>query len=149
MEDMLRHLGQRLQELRSAARLTQDELAQRLGVGQSYIAAIEGAKRGKQPTLEFLANVSRFFGVGFDDLLGVGYAAQRPALNDLDALPPDVRAPIEDMIRQLARKQRSAGWRAQSGLTHAIAGEAGLVAASRRLGVVVSPEDDRILVEQT
>ncbi len=70
MQQYQKHLGSRLKDLRKKKDLTQAELAQRLGVNQSYIAKIEGLKEEKQPTIEFLLTVCKFFNVGIDDLIG-------------------------------------------------------------------------------
>lgn len=142
MEKYLAHLGRRMKQLRTDAKLTQAELGDKLGVEQSYVAAIEGAKRGKQPTLSFLLTVSEYFGVGLDDLLGI----VPPAPSVMDSLSPDVRAPIEELVRQLGRKGRSDRWNALSNTVAAVGGDAAVDRGSRQTGVLVTPERDRELV---
>ncbi len=142
MEKYLAHLARRMKQLRTDARLTQTELGTRLGVQQSYIAKVEGARETKQPTLSFLLTVSEYFGVGLDDLLGI----VPPAPSAMDTLSPEVRAPIEELVRQLGRKQRGDRWQALSNTVHAVGGDAAVDRASRQTGVLVTPEQDRELV---
>jgi transcriptional regulator with XRE-family HTH domain len=146
MEQYLSYFGQRLKQLRTEARLTQAELAERLGVGQSYIAAIERAERGKQPTLSFVLSVYRLFGVGVDNLLGIDRVPLESPPTELETLPPEVRAPIEEMIRQLARKQRGDRWRTLSTQIATAGGEEHVNRASRQTGVTVAPEKEPELV---
>lgn len=110
MQQYLKHLGHQLRRLRKQADMTQAELAQRLGVNQSYIAKIESTKEEKQPTIEFLLLICDFFNVGLDDLLGIHKTGQIPPEppDDLDLLPADLREPLEQLIRRLA-KERYAG----------------------------------------
>lgn len=110
MQQYLKHLGHQLRRLRKQADMTQAELAQRLGVNQSYIAKIESTKEEKQPTIEFLLLICDFFNVGLDDLLGIHKTGQIPPEppDDLDLLPTDLREPLEQLIRRLA-KERHAG----------------------------------------
>lgn len=64
-------LGQRLQEARKAAGLTQQELCQRADLSYSTLAKIE---RGaiKSPSIFTIQNVAQVLGVGLDALLGGG-----------------------------------------------------------------------------
>lgn len=70
MQQHLKHLGRQLKDLRKGQNLTQEGLAEKLGVNQSYIAKIENTIESKQPTIEFLLAVCEFFNVGLDDLVG-------------------------------------------------------------------------------
>lgn len=147
MQQHLEYLGRQLRHLRGELDMTQAELAAKLGVNQSYIATLERAKDGKQPTIEFLLTVCNYFNVGIDDLLGTHRDGKMPE-SDLDRLPENVREPVEQLIRSLAREARSQRWQAQSNLTHAIAGDTGVSAASRAIGVVVSPNDNGMAFEK-
>jgi transcriptional regulator with XRE-family HTH domain len=142
MQQYLAHLGRRMKQLRTDARLTQTELGVKLGVEQSYVAAIEGAKRNKQPTLSFLLAVSEYFGVGLDDLLGIA----PPVPSAMDALSPEVRAPVEELVRQLSRKQRGDRWNALSNTVAAVGGNAAVDRASRELGVSLTPDSEAELI---
>lgn len=147
MQQYLEHLGHQLRHLRMTAELTQAELALRLGVNQSYVATLERATSGKQPTIDFLLGVCDYFGVGLDDLLGTHRKGEMPQ-SDLDRLPENIREPVEQLIRSLAREARSQRWQAQSNITRAIAGDPGVAVASRTLDVVVAPNGDGLALEQ-
>lgn len=60
-------LGERLRDLRSKNGITQAELAEKIFVGESYIALIELNKRN--PSTEILGKLCDFFGVSTDYLL--------------------------------------------------------------------------------
>lgn len=60
-------LGKRIKELRNKARFTQSELAERLGVTKSTIAAYENDSR--QPSYEVLIKMGQVFSVSIDSLL--------------------------------------------------------------------------------
>lgn len=147
MQQYLEYLGRQLRTLRSGADMTQAELAQKLGVNQSYVATLERAKDGKQPTIDFLLTVCKFFNVGLDDLLGTHRNGELPE-TDLDKLPDNLREPVEQLIKSLARETRAQRWQAQSNLTHAIAGDPGVLGASRALDVIVSPNNNGLIPEK-
>ena len=60
-------LGKRIKELRNRARFTQTELAERLGVTKSTIAAYENDSR--QPSYEVLIKMGQVFSVSIDSIL--------------------------------------------------------------------------------
>ena len=60
-------LGERLKRLRTGARMTQQELAERLGVSASAIGMYEQGRR--EPTFELLLRMGEMFGVSTDWLL--------------------------------------------------------------------------------
>ena len=60
-------LGERLKRLRTGARMTQQELAERLGVSASAIGMYEQGRR--EPTFELLLRIGEMFGVSTDWLL--------------------------------------------------------------------------------
>ena len=49
-------MGQRIADLRSAAFMTQDALAEAAGIGTSYVARIEGGSR--KPTIDTLTSIA-------------------------------------------------------------------------------------------
>jgi len=57
----------RLRELRAERKLTQGQIAQRLGVHRSYIARIEQGDR--VPALEIAYRLARVLGCRMDDLI--------------------------------------------------------------------------------
>jgi DNA-binding XRE family transcriptional regulator len=60
--------GQRVKEARERAGLTQQELADRVGVGRVSIGKVEGGTR--KPSMELGVALSEALGVSLDDLFG-------------------------------------------------------------------------------
>lgn len=60
-------MGKRIKELRNKAKLTQPELAEKLGVTRSTVAAYENDSR--QPSYEVLVKMAAVFKVSTDSLL--------------------------------------------------------------------------------
>ena len=67
---MLITMGSRLKELRTGHKMTQQQLAQRIGLAPSAISSYESGYR--YPSYEVLIKYSRIFHVTTDYLLGVG-----------------------------------------------------------------------------
>lgn len=65
-------LGQRVGTIRRALGLTQEELAERAGIGGSYLARIEGGTR--HPTLTVLAAIASSLGTSVATLVEVSDA---------------------------------------------------------------------------
>ena len=74
-EQFLKALGSRIAELRREQGLSQQALADELGVAQQTLAHYE-VGRARMP-VSLLPQLARFFGVGTDDLLGVRSAASK------------------------------------------------------------------------
>lgn len=62
-------IGGRLRRLRKAKRMTQEELAEIVGVSNVMISSYELSTR--QPAYDILIRFARFFGVSVDYLLGL------------------------------------------------------------------------------
>ena len=62
-------LGDYIQKLRNQRGLSQQEFADKLGIGRSTLANYEQNKRS--PDYETLIEISKFFNVSIDELLGV------------------------------------------------------------------------------
>lgn len=62
-------LGEKIKELRLEKKMTQQQLANRLGLVKGSISAYEQGT--KYPSLEVLANLCRIFNVSADYLLGL------------------------------------------------------------------------------
>ena len=60
--------GQRLAALRTERGLSQSALAAQLGTTRNAILHYE--RTAKNPSADFIEKAAKFFGVGFDDLLG-------------------------------------------------------------------------------
>ena len=61
--------GKRLKELREENNLTQKELAKKLGI--NAVTYLHYEKEQRQPSLELIADISVFYGVSVDYLLGL------------------------------------------------------------------------------
>lgn len=61
--------GKRLKELREKNNLTQKELAEKLGI--NAVTYLHYEKEQRQPSLELIADISVFYGVSVDYLLGL------------------------------------------------------------------------------
>jgi transcriptional regulator with XRE-family HTH domain len=101
-----RRLGARIQTLRHARELTQDELSHRCGISQKYLSELErGEKTPSWETLVALAH--RGFGIRLAALMygideDIGTEARR--LDDLLAgRPDDVRYDVLQAVRLLLR----------------------------------------------
>lgn len=65
--DVRRRVGLNVQALRRAQGLSQEELAHRAGVHQTYLSGVEGAKRN--PSLLVLARLAAALGVELTELV--------------------------------------------------------------------------------
>ncbi|MDI3328449.1 MAG: helix-turn-helix transcriptional regulator [Alicyclobacillaceae bacterium] len=65
-----RVIGERLKELRLERGLTVKELAERAGVSQSYVYAVEAGTRGSQ--VDKLVRIAKALGVDLSTLIGEG-----------------------------------------------------------------------------
>ena len=61
--------GKGLKELREENNLTQKELAEKLGI--NAVTYLHYEKEQRQPSLELIADISVFYGVSVDYLLGL------------------------------------------------------------------------------
>lgn len=87
--------GDRLRALREARQLTQDELADLVGFGQSQLNKYENNK--SEPTLEIISRLAREFGVTSDYLLGL-------VDNPNDSLQPQDLSPLEHKLLAAFRR---------------------------------------------
>ena len=60
-------VGENIKELRERAGLTQQELADKCGVGRTFIAQIE--RGAKLPSLMLADDLARLFGCSIDELI--------------------------------------------------------------------------------
>ena len=67
MEETIKNIGERIKTLRKRKHWTQDELAHHLEVAPSSVGSYERGSR--QPTIENLIRMSRYFNVSLDYLL--------------------------------------------------------------------------------
>lgn len=85
-------LGQRINELRTALRWSQVELAKRLGVAKQTVSNWEN--ENIQPSIEMLIQLAKLFGVTTDYLLGLNGVRQ---LN-VEGLSEDIVAHISQLV---------------------------------------------------
>lgn len=90
--------GIKIKNLRLQKRLTQAELAQKLGVTKSVISAYETGLR--MPSYDVLVQIARIFKVSTDYLLGV---ETRPGL-DLSGLTEEECAALVKLIQAMKAK---------------------------------------------
>jgi XRE family transcriptional regulator of biofilm formation len=67
-----KRLGKVLKQRREKKGMTQAALAEKVGVGQTYIAKLESGDK-KNPTLDLLKKLAKTLGVPVTELLGGGY----------------------------------------------------------------------------
>ena len=65
--DNQKQLGKKIKDLRNSLYMSQNQLAKQLGVTDSSIGMYELGER--EPSLEIIEKIARFFGVSFDYLL--------------------------------------------------------------------------------
>lgn len=68
MEDILEALGPRLRAVRTARRMTLEQVAQATGISVSTLSRLESGQR--RPTLELLLPLAQTYGLPLDDLVG-------------------------------------------------------------------------------
>lgn len=78
---MTNHFGKRIYELRKAAKLTLDQLAEKSGVSKSYLWELEN-KNPPRPSAEKLAGIAAVLGVTGDYLLGAETAENLETAQD-------------------------------------------------------------------
>ena len=83
MEDVLGGVGRRLRSVRTARRMTLDDLSRMTGISVSTLSRLESG--GRKPTLELLLPLAQTFGLPLDDLVGA------PPIGDPRVHPPPVR----------------------------------------------------------
>ena len=66
MENILKHLGSTIKKARLASKLTQDELAERIGVTSRYIMALENEL--KKPSFDVLCKLIRILVIPADSI---------------------------------------------------------------------------------
>ena len=104
LDEFYRDLGARVSRRRRSVGLTQQELAERAGLSQPHIQAIE-AGRTKRPTIAALLKVARALSTD----LAADVAASRSdglppsLLVDLSELGADDVAIVETLVRRLKR----------------------------------------------
>ena len=90
-------LGSRIRQARDRAGLTQEQLAERIGVSRTAIARYESGEI--EPKLHNLAAIAMALSVSCDELLGI-----RPVSSAL-SLSPEAEAALELFIREIEKQK--------------------------------------------
>jgi transcriptional regulator with XRE-family HTH domain len=96
-------LGERLKELRTKRKLTQEELAKELVLGQYTISDWENER--SNPDLESICYLARFFGVTTDYLLGISQEQGRLVNEKFATLTEDEQVLIIKIIDYIKLKK--------------------------------------------
>lgn len=94
-------IGSRLREARNMAKLTQEQLAEKVGIGTTYISDIE--RGAKFPSLSLFIKIVDALGVSSDFILRGEIEAGKNCVYDditrkLDGLTPKQRLGVADLI---------------------------------------------------
>lgn len=99
-------MGKRIQQYRKKKGITQEKLAEMLGLSTNHISALECGKYGVKP--ELLVNIINILGCTADDIfcdvIDNGYKMRASRLSDdLDKLPIEARERILDVVESLIK----------------------------------------------
>ena len=99
-------MGKRIQQYRKKKGITQETLAEMLGLSTNHISALECGKYGVKP--ELLVNIINILGCTADDIfcdvIDTGYKVRACRLSDdLDNLPIEARERILDVVESLIK----------------------------------------------
>ena len=94
-------IGSRLKEARNIAKFTQEQLAEKVGIGTTYISDIE--RGAKFPSLSLFIKIVNVLGVSADFILRGEIEAGKNCVYDditkkLDGLTPKQRLGVADLI---------------------------------------------------
>ena len=104
---MTNTFGKNLSALRKAARLTQKEVAEKLGVNVHTFIGYETA--GREPKYDLLIKIADFFGVSIDDLIRGKSTNKTEIDNAKKALIESVLALPPERVHLLAMLTQTAG----------------------------------------
>ena len=108
-------LSERIAQARSAAGLTQQQLAERLGVSQQMVGYLEVRPVAVRP--EMLAKISEVLSVSLDDLIGGNGAPHKPSgpsgrmrrvFEEVSKLPRSQQQRIAGVVEDMLTAQRVA-----------------------------------------
>lgn len=102
--------GKRIKELRTAKRMTLDQLAAATGSSKSYIWELEN-KDPPRPSAEKLAEIAKVLEVTTDYLIGredvtLDAAVDTAFFREYSSMPPETREKIRQMAKVLGSKPR-------------------------------------------
>lgn len=91
--------GEKLRQLRKSKHLTQQQVAQHIGISKAMISAYE--TDSKIPSVEVLIRLSRLFGTTVDYLICV----DSPKYLDISHLDDESAALVTDLVGKLANRR--------------------------------------------
>lgn len=86
--------GKRIQRLRKEKRLTQEQLAEKINIGERHLQKLESGERGG--SVDTLVEIARFFHVSLDFLI-----LGKPQSADVQARLREMAACLENMANTL------------------------------------------------
>lgn len=110
------YFSRRLKELRLANKMTQQHLAEKLGLSRACIANYESSKR--EPSYATLLELAHMFGVPTDSLLDVEYQARLAREEpdgekvdmgnyvDISRLSPENKMKVREFVAKLEREEQ-------------------------------------------
>lgn len=93
------NFGEKLKQLRNGQKLTQQQLAERIGVAKSVVSYYESGDR--YPSYDVLVKIARIFHVTTDYLLDI----ERNRVIDVSELSEDDIAVVTSVVEALKRKK--------------------------------------------
>lgn len=93
------NFGEKLKQLRNGQKLTQQQLAERIGVAKSVVSYYESGDR--YPSYDVLVRIARIFHVTTDYLLDI----ERNRVIDVSELSEDDIAVVTSVVEALKRKK--------------------------------------------
>jgi len=101
--------GERIKELRTAKKMTLDQLALATGASKSYIWELEN-KDPPRPSAEKLADIAKALGVTTDYLIGrdegtLAQAEDKAFFRQYSGLPEPTRRKIREMAKILGKSE--------------------------------------------
>lgn len=102
MESTKKLLGARIKELRKSRKMTQEKLAEMIGVDPKYVSFIEVGRSA--PSLEAMEKIAQALDVDIKDLFEFSHHAARPAsIEQIDDILKDVPDDQLKIIHRIVR----------------------------------------------
>lgn len=89
------YISENLKQLRKTNGLTQDELANKLGIKRSLVGAYEEGRA--EPPVQNLKNISKVFGVSIDDFVSKRLGRSSSVIHPLTGLPTEPDRGLENL----------------------------------------------------
>lgn len=103
---MTREITERLTQMRRAKNMSQEELAEKLGVSRQAVSKWERAESA--PDTDNLIALAKLYGVTLDELLNADAEREHPAVPEDDPIDPNNPLPHGSYFEHVAEKKRRA-----------------------------------------